>query len=82
MWLKRTFSTPPYSYMALSETDCEVHFFSKSLISVSRISSFVGAGGAAGAASSFLFEATIALITRKTAKATIRKSKVTCRKFP
>ena len=48
---------------------------SMSRISVRSISSFEGAGGCAGASSSFFFNVFIALIAMKMAKATIRKSK-------
>ena len=54
------------------------YFFKRSLISVSSVSCFVGAGGAAGgAASSFFLREFMPLIAIKTANATIRKSKTT-----
>lgn len=63
-----------------------VYFFSfnKSRISVSSTSSFVGAGGAAGASSFFFFSPNLAInfINKKIEKAMIRKSKVACKKLP
>jgi hypothetical protein len=58
------------------------YFFSRSLISVRRVWSFVGAGGAAGAASSFFLAALMAFISIKTTNARIRKSINTWIKLP
>jgi hypothetical protein len=58
------------------------YFFRRSRISVKRTASFVGAGGGAGTSSFFFLPALIALISAKTTKATIKKSKVAWRKLP
>ena len=58
--------------------------FSRSRISVSNTSSLLGAGGAAGAAGSAFLRLSLESrrTNRKTEKAMMRKSNVTCRKFP
>ena len=58
------------------------YFFNKSRISFNKTSSFVGAGAAAGASSFFFFAEFSPLINKNTAKATIKKSNVTYKKFP
>ena len=52
------------------------YFFRRSRISLRSVTSSLGGGGVAGAASSFFLRLFIALITKKIQRATIRKSMI------